>query len=190
MCIRDSVYEISWIRKASVIVGGTTYAVSTVLAVFFAGLAIGSHIFGKRTKHQTNPIKLYGKLEIGVGILCIASVFLLPIIDSVYTLVYDSIRGSLLTSLLVRAGLVSICLLPPTILMGATLPLFCRQFVRHQNGVLNSVSWLYALNTLGATLGAALCGFLLLPTLGINTSIFLAGIINIAKSGITLFTPF
>ena len=181
------VYEISWIRKASVIVGGTTYAVSTVLAVFFAGLAIGSYLFGKRTKHQTNPIKLYGKLEIGVGILCIASVFLLPIIDSVYTLAYDSIRGSLLTSLLVRAGLVSICLLPPTILMGATLPLFCRQFVRHQNGVLNSVSWLYALNTLGATLGAALCGFLLLPTLGINTSIFLAGIINIVI-GITVQT--
>ncbi|MEL0096101.1 MAG: fused MFS/spermidine synthase [Planctomycetaceae bacterium] len=173
------VYEISWIRKASVIVGGTTYAVSTVLAVFFGGLAIGSHVFGKRTQNQKNPIKLYGKLEIGIGILCIASVFLLPLIDSIYTSVYDSIRGSILTSLLVRAGLVSLCLLPPTILMGATLPLFCRQFVRHQNGVLNSVSWLYALNTLGATLGAAICGFLLLPILGINTSIYLAGSINI-----------
>ncbi|MEC9095438.1 MAG: fused MFS/spermidine synthase, partial [Planctomycetota bacterium] len=173
------VYEISWIRKASIIVGGTTYAVSTVLAVFFAGLAIGSHLFGKRTRQQKTPLKLYGKLEIGVGILCIASVFLLPIIDLVYTSLYDSIRGSLLISLLVRAGLVSVCLLPPTILMGATLPLFCRQFVRHEHGVLNSVSWLYALNTLGATLGAALCGFLLLPTIGINTSIFLAGGINI-----------
>lgn len=174
------VYEISWIRKASVIVGGTTYAVSTVLAVFFAGLAIGNHLFGKRTRRQRTPMKLYGKLEIGVGILCITSVFMLPVIDSFYTSLYDSIQGSILTSLLVRAGLVSICLLPPTILMGATLPLFCRQFVRHQNGVLNSVSWLYALNTLGATLGAALCGFLLLPAVGINTSIFLAGGINIA----------
>ena len=60
------VYEISWIRKASVIVGGTTYAVSTVLAVFFGGLAIGSHVFGKRTQNQKTPIKLYGKLEIGI----------------------------------------------------------------------------------------------------------------------------
>ena len=173
------VYEISWIRKASVIVGGTTYAVSTVLAVFFGGLAIGSHLFGKRTKNQASPIKLYGKLEIAVGILCIVSVFLLPLVDSIYTSLYDSIRGSLMTSLVVRAGLVSICLLPPTILMGATLPLFCRQFVRHQHGVLNSVSWLYAFNTLGATLGAAICGFVLLPTIGINTSIFLAGSINV-----------
>ena len=157
------VYEISWIRKASVIVGGTTYAVSTVLAVFFGGLAIGSHLFGKRTKNLATPIKLYGKIEIAVGLLCIVSVFLLPLVDSIYTTIYDSIRGSLLASLAVRAVLVSLCLLPPTILMGATLPLFCRQFVRHQNGVLNSVSWLYALNTLGATIGAAICGFLLLP---------------------------
>ena len=118
------VYEISWIRKASVIVGGTTYAVSTVLAVFFGGLAIGSHVFGKLTQNQKNPIKLYGKLEIGIGILCIASVFLLPLIDSIYTSVYDSIRGSILTSLLVRAGLVSLCLLPPTILMGCDTSTF------------------------------------------------------------------
>ena len=173
------VYEISWIRKASVIVGGTTYAVSTVLAVFFGGLAIGSHLFGKRTKNLATPIKLYGKIEIAVGLLCIVSVFLLPLVDSIYTTMYDSIRGSLLASLAVRAALVSLCLLPPTILMGATLPLFCRQFVRHQNGVLNSVSWLYALNTLGATIGAAICGFLLLPSIGINTSIFLAGGINL-----------
>ena len=180
------VYEISWIRKASLVVGATSYAVSTVLGVFFGGLAIGSYLFGKRTRQQRKPIRLYGKLEIGVGILCIASVFTLPLIESLYSSLYDSIQGGLFVALLIRAALVSICLLPPTILMGATLPLFCRQFIRHENGVLNSISWLYGLNTLGAAIGAAVCGFALLPTIGVNASIFLAGGISIIVGSIML----
>jgi spermidine synthase len=180
------VYEISWIRKASLVVGATSYAVSTVLGVFFGGLAIGSYLFGKRTREQRTPIRLYGKLEIGVGILCILSVFTLPLVESLYSSLYDSIQGGLFVALLIRAALVSICLLPPTILMGATLPLFCRQFIRHKNGVLNSISWLYGLNTLGAAAGAAVCGFALLPTIGVNASIFLAGGISIVAGGIML----
>jgi spermidine synthase len=180
------VYEISWIRKASLVVGATSYAVSTVLGVFFGGLAIGSYLFGKRTRQQRTPIRLYGKLEIGVGILCILSVFTLPLVESLYSSFYDSIQGGLFVALLIRAALVSICLLPPTILMGATLPLFCRQFIRHKNGVLNSISWLYGLNTLGAAAGAAVCGFALLPAIGVNASIFLAGGISIVVGGIML----
>jgi spermidine synthase len=180
------VYEISWIRKASLVVGSTSYAVSTVLGVFFGGLAIGSYLFGKRTRQQRTPIRLYGKLEIGVGVLCILSVFTLPLVESFYSSLYDSIQGGLFVALLVRAALVSICLLPPTILMGATLPLFCRQFIRHKNGVLNSISWLYGLNTLGAAIGAAVCGFALLPAIGVNASIFLAGGISIIAGGIML----
>jgi len=181
------VYEISWIRKASLVVGSTSHAMSTVLGVFFGGLAIGSYLFGKRTRQQTKPIRLYGKLEIGVGLLCIASVFTLPLIESLYSQLYDSIQGGLFISLVVRAALVSVCLLPPTILMGATLPLFCRQFVRHENGLLNSVGWLYGMNTLGAAVGAAVCGFLLLPTIGVNASIFLAGMISIGVGAVMLF---
>ena len=180
------VYEISWIRKASLVVGATSYAVSTVLGVFFGGLAIGSYLFGKRTRQQRTPIRLYGKLEIGVGLLCIVSVFTLPLVESLYSSMYDSIQGGLFVALLIRAALVSICLLPPTILMGATLPLFCRQFIRHKNGVLNSISWLYGLNTLGAAVGAAVCGFALLPAIGVNGSIFLAGGISIVVGGIML----
>jgi spermidine synthase len=180
------VYEISWIRKASLVVGATSYAVSTVLGVFFGGLAIGNYLFGKRTRQQRTPIRLYGKLEIGVGILCILSVFTLPLVESLYSSLYDSIQGGLFMALFIRATLVSICLLPPTILMGATLPLFCRQFIRHKNGVLNSISWLYGLNTLGAAVGAAVCGFALLPTIGVNASIFLAGGISIVVGGIML----
>ncbi|MBT6847807.1 MAG: fused MFS/spermidine synthase [Planctomycetaceae bacterium] len=180
------VYEISWIRKASLVVGATSYAVSTVLGVFFGGLAIGSYLFGKRTRQQRTPIRLYGKLEIGVGILCILSVFTLPLVESLYSSLYDSIQGGLFVALLIRAALISICLLPPTILMGATLPLFCRQFIRHKNGVLNSISWLYGLNTLGAAVGAAVCGFVLLPAIGVNASIFLAGGISIVAGGIML----
>ncbi len=180
------IYGISWIHKVTILVGRTTYAVSIVLTVFLAGLAIGSHLVGKRSRQQAAPLKLFGKLEIALGVLSVLSVFLLPLMDAIYTSMYDSIRGSLLTSLVAQGGLISVCLFPPAILLGAALPLFSRQFIRQQNGVLHSVSWLYALYTLGAVIGTVLSGFLLLPNFGINTSIFLAGGIHLVIGMVAL----
>ena len=186
------VYEVCWIRKSSLVMGTTVHAVSTVLAVFFLGLALGNAYFGRKTRHTTEPLKLYAKLEIATGILLVVSVFLLPLVDSLYGMIYatepltasgeDAAGGvaqtgvfSTILSRSMRALLIAICLLPPTFTMGGTLPLITRHFVRSDGqGILHSVGWLYALNTIGAAVGTAVCGFFLMPLLGVNTSIYIA----------------
>ena len=59
-------YEICWIRKASLVFGSATFALSTVLAVFFGGLALGSYLFGRFGSRTNRPLRLYALLEIGV----------------------------------------------------------------------------------------------------------------------------
>jgi spermidine synthase len=173
------VYEICWMKQSTLILGSTTFAVSTVLAVFLGGLALGNYLFGKISKHNLQPMQLYALLEIGIGVLVIASPFLMQLVDSLYSSIYDSLTGNLAMLSLLRMGLISICLLPPTILMGGTLPLLCRHFVRESDGILPSISWLYALNTLGAAVGCAICGFVLIPYVGITISIMGGGVLNI-----------
>ena len=173
------VYEICWIRKASLVFGNTTFAVSTVVAVFFAGLAIGSYLFGKRTKQNLTPIKTYAKLEIWIGILAALTPILFKVVEGPFGAMYDRWQGSFALLSLYRMLLTTVCILPTTILIGGTLPLFCRQFVRQSPQVARPVGWLYGINTLGAACGCACCGFLMIPVLGIHSSIYLAATLNL-----------
>jgi len=75
--------------------------------------------------------------------------------------------------------LVTLVILPPTILMGATLPLFCSYYVSNKDKISLTVSLLYGLNTLGAAIGSAVTGFKLIPLIGVNKTIWLAGAMNI-----------
>ena len=88
------IYEICWIRKASLVFGNTTLAVSTVVAVFFGGLAIGSYLFGKRTRHQLTPLKTYAKLEIWIGILAALTPVFFKIVEGPFGMFYDQWSSS------------------------------------------------------------------------------------------------
>ena len=173
------VYEVSWIRKASLVFGSTTFAVSTVLAVFFLGLACGSYLFGRIGQRTLRPLRLYALIEVGLGLFAMASPYFLDWTDSLYGPIYRALAGHGVILFAVRGVLVSLVILPPTILMGSTLPLFCRQFVRSDAKVANSVGILYGVNTLGAAVGCAAAGLLLLPTLGLQLTVQLGAALNI-----------
>ena len=173
------VYEVSWIRKASLAFGSTTFAVSTVLAVFFLGLACGSYLFGRIGQRTLQPLRLYALIEIGLGLFAIASPYLFDFTESLYGPIYRALAGHAVILFAARGVLVSLVILPPTILMGSTLPLFCRQFVRSDARVANSVGMLYGVNTLGAAIGCATAGLLLLPTLGLRLTVQFGAALNI-----------
>ena len=173
------VYEVSWIRKASLVFGSTTFAVSTVLAVFFLGLACGSYLFGRIGQRTLRPLRLYALIEIGLGLFAMASPYLLDFTESLYGPIYRALAGHAIILFVARGVLVSLVILPPTILMGSTLPLFCRQFVRSDSRVANSVGMLYGVNTLGAAVGCAAAGLFLLPTLGLRLTVQLGAALNI-----------
>ncbi|HUG90529.1 MAG TPA: hypothetical protein VML55_06830, partial [Planctomycetaceae bacterium] len=178
--------EVSWIRKASLVFGSTTQAVSTVLAVFFGGLALGSYVFGTRSGRMANPLKVYGLLETGVGLLALASPLTFAALDAVYGWLAPGVHRSAVGSALVRTALVSAAVLPATVLMGGTLPLFCRQFVSSESRVTRSVGFLYGLNTLGAAAGCAVGGLLLIRWIGVNGSLYVAGFVSLGVGVILL----
>lgn len=173
------VYEVSWIRKASLVFGSTTFAVSTVLAVFFLGLACGSYLFGRIGQRTLRPLKLYALIEVGLGLFAITSPYLFNFTESLYGPIYRTLAGHAVVLFVARGVLVSLVIFPPTFLMGSTLPLFCRQFVHSDTRVANSVGTLYGVNTLGAAMGCAAAGFLLLPTVGLQLTVQFGAALNI-----------
>lgn len=153
------IYQVVWTRMLTQIFGNTTYAIATVLSAFMAGLAIGSYLFGKIADRGKNDFLLYGVLEAGVGVYG----FLVPWIFKLAQKIYGPIFG-LNESLpflfnLVLFFLSFVLLVFPTLLMGATLPVLSRFFVRSFAQFGRRVGDLYATNTLGAVIGCAAGGF-------------------------------
>ena len=161
------IYETVWIRLFSATFGNTAQALSTVIAVFLGGLAVGS-ILGGRFKAAGLPV--YGAIEAAVGLYALATPWLIQAAQPVLASVYQSNPAMLPIT---RAALCALILLPATILMGATLPLLDR-WLRGTG----RTSWIYALNVAGACTGALVTGFLLLPRMGYQTTLLTAGIVN------------
>lgn len=179
--------EICWIRRAALAFGSTIYALSTVLAVFFAGLAIGGLLFGERSPRIDRPLRLYALLELALALLVLATMPLFDLTEAIFGLVYQSFDALGVTVALARCVLVAVVVLPPAIIMGGTLPLFCRQFVATEAHVGRTVALLYGINTLGAAVGAAWCGFILLPQLGMQSSLLIAAVLELAAGGLGVF---
>jgi spermidine synthase len=174
------VCEVVWIRRASLVFGSTTFALSSVLAVFFLGLAAGSELFGRLTRRLARPLAAWAALELGLAALVLLSLPGFSLAEEAWARVYGASGGAGAATALARVALVALVILPPTLLMGGTLPLLCRHFVRERGRIAGSVGFLYGLNTLGAAAGCLLAGFVLIPTLGLSRSVALAAGLDLA----------
>jgi spermidine synthase len=184
------VYEVCWIRMASLVFGSTTHALSTVLAVFFMGIAAGSAWFGERSTRIERPLRLYALLELGVAAFALLSLPAFGWIAPWFGAAYRAGGGAGPVVWLAEFALVALVLLPPTFLMGATLPLFCRQFVDRASGIASRVGLLYGLNTLGAAAGCAVTGLIWIPAIGVQASIAIgAGLSLLAGAAVLAVAP-
>ncbi len=162
------VYEVCWLRLAGLAFGSTHAALATVLAVFFAGIALGSWGFGRWSQKLRSPLRAYAAIELALAALALASPWAFAAAETGYGAVVagtDTADDPTWTRMLI----VAVLLLPPTVLMGGTFPLFCAKFATAR--IAGSLGRLYACNTLGAALGCALTGFVLLPVLGTRAAI-------------------
>ena len=173
------VYQVVWSRMLTVVFGATIVAVSTTLAAFMAGLALGSFLFGRRVDRLQHPLRVFALLEAGVGLYA----FLFPELIDVIALAaaalhpLTEIAGPLFP--FVRFLLSFLLLLIPTSLMGATLPAISRYVVRRYDHVGGGVAWLYAVNTFGAVAGVAVITFVLMEWLGLQGSTYVVGATNL-----------
>lgn len=165
------VYEVAWIRQAALLFGSTTFAISAVLAVFFLGFAIGAYLFGRIGQRTDRPLVLFAHVEIGLGLLALISPYAFDFADVLYGSAYRMSSDDPVLRFATRLLLVACVILPPTVLMGGTLPLYCRQYARNSDKIARAVGLLYGVNTLGAALGCAVAGFVLLPDLGLRGTV-------------------
>ena len=173
------IYEVVWTRMLTQIFGNTTYAIATVLAAFMAGLAIGSYVFGQIADRGKNDFLLYGILEGGVGVYGFAVPWLFAGGQKLYGPIFGLNESYPFLFNLLLFALSFILLVFPTLLMGATLPVLSRFFVRSYSELGRRVGDLYAINTFGAVLGCAFSGYLFIPTLGMRRTVYLAASINL-----------
>ncbi|MBE9531510.1 MAG: fused MFS/spermidine synthase, partial [Proteobacteria bacterium] len=184
-------YELVWIRLLILVFGSTQFAVTTVLTTFMAGLALGSLIFGRVVDRSSNPLKIYALIEIGIGIYCLLSPGVFNIVRDIYL---GSFTGGEATGL--NAGfnfsqftLTFLALLIPTTLMGGTLPIIVKYLSSIKQKVGFNTALAYSINTLGAVTGCLAAGLFTLYFIGVKTSIYAAGIIDIII-GILLYIFF
>jgi spermidine synthase len=183
------IYEVCWIRQASLVFGSGTFALSSVLAVFFLGLALGSYGFGRLAQRVSRPLIWFAALELGVGLYALASPLVFQGADYFYGLIYRAAPEQPVLLGVARAALVGLSIIPATTLMGGTLPLFCRRYAAARQPVTRSVGLLYGLNTLGAAAGAAAAGFLLLPALGLGQSLLTGVALSLASGLVAAALP-
>ncbi|HEX5887513.1 MAG TPA: fused MFS/spermidine synthase [Pyrinomonadaceae bacterium] len=180
------IYEILWARMLGLVFGATTLAVSTVLAAFMGGLALGSALAGRLAPRIRKPVSAYGWMEIAIAVYALLVPFLFHAVDDLYAQIWQRLQPGFFTFTLLRFALSCLLLLVPTTLMGATLPVLSAALLRAAGHDSNSVTRLYACNLVGAIVGTLAAGFVLLPAFGVRTTIIIAAGINIVVGVIAL----
>jgi spermidine synthase len=174
------VYQIVWLRMLGLVFGHAVDALTAVLVAFMAGLALGSALFGRWSPRLRAPLAAYAWLEAGVALYAVC----LPIALPALTRASLALRGALGLSYdgwsLLQVALAFLVLLPPTVLMGGTLPLVAQALAADGSSPGRRVGAFYALNTWGALAGALAAGYWLLPALGNRATVWTAAGANIA----------
>ncbi len=173
------IYEVVWSRMLYLIFGSTTYAVSTVIGVYMLGLAAGSYLCGKLIPKITCLLRTYAILEFLIGVYAFLFIAILSLIDVLHSAIFPFVFESPLLLNGSRILLSFAVLIIPTTLMGGTLPLLSQHLTRKPQSIGKYVGWLYFINTIGAAAGCFLGAFVLIPRLGLHSTIWLAAAVNI-----------
>jgi spermidine synthase len=175
------IYEVVWFQLLQLSIGSSAVSLGVLLGVYMGGMCLGSLLLPKYLNPRRHPLRVYALLELGIGLFGIIVLFAVPIVGRVYT----SIAGTGQVSLVLRAVAAAICLLPPTLLMGATLPAIARWVETTPKGV----SWLgyfYGGNLAGAVAGSLLAGFYLLRVFDMPSATAAAVALNVVVALLAL----
>ncbi len=172
-------YQVVWTRKLVLLFGTTSYAVSTVLSIFFLGLGVGSWWGGRLADRTERPLRLYGIFEIIIGLWAIFFIVTVTWGEAYPVAVLKALELDRFTGIVLRGLLALTILIVPVTLMGATLPLLAK-FVGSTNNFRGlRIGALYTLNTLGAVCGCFITGFYLIQIYGYTTTTLMGAGANV-----------
>ena len=181
------IYEIVWLRRLQFTFGSTTYSITTILAAFMFGLGLGSYIIGRRVdRSRLGGIRIYGLLELGVGLYALVSLPLLSLTELLYLKAQTALGlghgGATLLKLLLSFPVLAF----PAALMGGTLPALVQGLLSRRAVLHSLVGRLYGFNTAGAAVGTALAGLVLIEWLGLWRSVLAAAAVNLTIAVVVL----
>jgi spermidine synthase len=169
------IYEIVWSQLLQLVIGTTAISLAVLLGTFMGGMCLGSLLFPRLVSASRHPLLVYAALELSIGVIGLLVLWGMPYIAAFY----GAIGPSGFWGILLRALICAICLMPPTLLMGATLPAIARWVQTTPKGV----SWLgffYGGNIAGAVFGCLLAGFYLLRVYDMAIATYVAVVINVS----------
>ncbi len=175
------IYEVVWLQLLQLVIGSTAVSLGVLLGTFMGGMCLGSLLLPRLVSGRRHPLRVYALLELGIGAIGLVVLFGMPYVEQVYA----RYAGHGLPGILLRGAVAGVCLLPPTLLMGATLPAIARWVETEPEGV----SWLgffYGGNIAGAVFGCLLAGFYLLRVYDMATATYVAVALNVTVAAIAL----
>ncbi|MEZ6138140.1 MAG: fused MFS/spermidine synthase [Pirellulaceae bacterium] len=188
------IYEIVWFQSLQLVVGASAVSLGVLLATFMGGMCLGSIAFPFLVPRRWHPLKVYAALELLIGLMAIAILFFLPSIEALYVGMFahgnagsngQILAGYSQANVWLRAGVAGMCLLPPTVLMGATLPAISRWFESNRQGAYQTGLFCTA-NIIGAVIGCLAASFYLLRLYDMVVATYAAVAINVTVAAIGL----
>jgi spermidine synthase len=163
------IYEIVWLQLLQLVIGSSAVSLGLLLAAYMGGLCLGSALLPRIVSPGRNPLRVYAVLELAIAVFGIGILF-----------------GPFIGRLYVAGGVVAAaCLLPPTLMMGASFPAITR-WVENTPRMVSRLGALYSANIAGAIAGCVVAGFYLLRVYDMAVATYTAVGINVAVAAIAL----
>ena len=175
------IYELVWFQWLQLVLGLTSLSLGLILGTFMGGMGLGSLLLPRWISVRHSPLRIFAALEVGVALWAGVLLILGPWLADAYSV----LAGPGVQGAAVRGVLAATCLLPPTLLMGATLPIISRQVGTEKDGPA-TLGFLYACNTVGAVIGCLLGGFYLLRLHDITVATAAGMAINLGAAALAL----
>ena len=185
------IYEISWIRMLSLVLGSSTHSFELMLSSFILGLALGGFAVRRRVDASAAPERLLGWIQVVMGLLALST---LVVYNQTFELMETLMKGLARTDagyvmFNVTGQLISaLVMLPATFCAGMTLPLITGALIRRGAGEA-AIGKVYAANTLGAIAGVLIAVHVGLPLLGLKGAMLLGSLVD-AVLGLALLWRF
>jgi spermidine synthase len=173
------IYEVIWMRRLALFLGGDVYSAAFTLSAFMGGLALGSLLASRYADRLRQALFWYGLLEICIGLYALFFPMFLDAFSSQYQQIYRAYFDTAPWRYhAFRILVATVTMVIPTTMMGSTLPLIVKHLCRA--GEIGRYSgFFYSMNTCGALAGVLSVGFVLLPALGMKASTYVACSLNV-----------
>ncbi|MFO7810786.1 MAG: fused MFS/spermidine synthase [Candidatus Delongbacteria bacterium] len=172
------IYQIAWVRFLTLLLGSTTMGITTVVASFMSGLALGSWLASKYLINKKRPLKVYALLELIIAVSAFISPLLFRWEFSTLPVILQKIGDANMSIVILRVLFSATIMLVPTICMGAALPVIGKYLQKYSNLAERRITIIYGLNTIGACVGCMLSGYVLLRHIGLINTIYVTASAN------------